>query len=91
MKFFVLILTTFLLGACAHHGGEGHGHHGHQGCKKNGCKAKKFKMMDENGDGKVSKAEFAEAGKAKFARKDTNGDGFLTAEDGEGYKCNKCR
>jgi Ca2+-binding EF-hand superfamily protein len=36
---------------------------------------------DENGDGKISRAEFTEARAKLFARIDRNGDGFLTKDD----------
>ena len=36
---------------------------------------------DENGDGKISRAEFTDARARLFARIDRNGDGFLSKDD----------
>jgi Ca2+-binding EF-hand superfamily protein len=42
---------------------------------------KHFKMMDTNGDGKVSRAEHASAAKEMFAQCDANRDGVVTAAE----------
>ena len=41
----------------------------------------KMKKMDTDGDGSVSKDEFMAYMEKKFARKDKNGDGVLTADE----------
>ncbi len=46
----------------------------------------KFRSMDTNGDGKVSRAEFEAFDQQKFARMDANGDGFVTAEELAAYE-----
>jgi Ca2+-binding EF-hand superfamily protein len=43
--------------------------------------AKRFAMMDRNGDGRVERAEFDESGTARFARQDTDGDGRISQEE----------
>jgi hypothetical protein len=43
--------------------------------------AKRFAMMDRNGDGRVERAEFEESGAARFARRDTDGDGRISQEE----------
>ena len=43
--------------------------------------AKKFAMMDRNGDGRVERAEFDEIGTARFVRMDTDGDGRVSREE----------
>lgn len=40
-----------------------------------------MRMMDKDGDGKVSKAEFLAGAEERFAKMDKNGDGFLSRED----------
>jgi uncharacterized low-complexity protein len=45
-----------------------------------------MKMMDADGDGKVTKDEFNAAHEAMFGRKDKNADGVLDANEMEG-KC----
>ena len=42
---------------------------------------KHFKMMDANGDGKISQAEHAAAAKKMFTECDTNSDGIVTAAE----------
>ena len=42
---------------------------------------KHFKMMDANGDGKISRAEHAKAAKQMFAQCDANQDGTVTAAE----------
>lgn len=42
---------------------------------------KHFKMMDANGDGKISRAEHATASKHMFAQCDRNHDGIVTAAE----------
>ena len=44
-------------------------------------KEDKMKMMDTNGDGKISAQEHADGAKAMFAKMDANSDGFLTKEE----------
>lgn len=46
----------------------------------------KFKKMDKDQDGKISKAEWNK----KFEKKDLNGDGFITHEEMKKYKKHKC-
>ena len=43
--------------------------------------AKKFARMDQNGDGRVERAEFDDRGAARFARLDADGDGRITQEE----------
>ena len=43
--------------------------------------AKRFAMMDRNGDGRVERAEFEEGGTERFARQDTDGDGRVSREE----------
>jgi Ca2+-binding EF-hand superfamily protein len=40
-----------------------------------------LRLMDSNGDGKVSEAEYVEYMSAGFRRMDTNGDGVLEPEE----------
>ena len=42
---------------------------------------KHFKMMDANGDGKISRAEHAAGAKKMFAQCDANKDGIVTATE----------
>lgn len=42
---------------------------------------KHFKMMDSDGDGKISRSEHAAASKKMFTECDTNRDGFVTARE----------
>ncbi|MGH7944498.1 MAG: EF-hand domain-containing protein [Opitutaceae bacterium] len=42
---------------------------------------KHFKMMDANGDGKISRAEHAVSAKQMFTQTDANGDGIVTAAE----------
>lgn len=42
---------------------------------------KHFKMMDANGDGKISRAEHAAGAKQMFAQCDANRDGIVTAAE----------
>src|SRR5688572_1763555 len=42
---------------------------------------KHFKMMDANGDGKVTRSEHATAAKQMFKQCDINQDGFVTASE----------
>lgn len=41
----------------------------------------KFKDMDANGDGRVTRAEYAAGQQAKFAKLDTNADGAISPEE----------
>lgn len=43
--------------------------------------AKRFAMMDRNGDGRVERAEFDENGAERFARLDSDGDGRVSGEE----------
>ncbi|HUS53626.1 MAG TPA: EF-hand domain-containing protein [Thermohalobaculum sp.] len=43
--------------------------------------AKRFAMMDQNGDGRVERAEFEETGTARFKRLDADGDGRVSTEE----------
>lgn len=40
-----------------------------------------FEHMDLNSDGKITKQEMQDAKAARFAQTDTNGDGFLSAQE----------
>jgi len=44
-----------------------------------------FKMMDANGDGKISSPEHADAAKKMFTKMDTNGDGKVTAAEMDAF------
>lgn len=46
--------------------------------------AEMFQRADENGDGIITRAEFADARNRMFARLDRNGDGYLTKDDAPG-------
>jgi Ca2+-binding EF-hand superfamily protein len=41
----------------------------------------KFKLMDTNGDGKITRAEHAAGAHAMFGKMDANSDGVVTAEE----------
>jgi Ca2+-binding EF-hand superfamily protein len=41
----------------------------------------KFKLMDTNGDGKISRAEHAAGAQTMFAKMDANNDGIVTADE----------
>jgi Ca2+-binding EF-hand superfamily protein len=41
----------------------------------------KFKLMDTNADGKISRAEHGSGAQAMFGRMDANADGIVTAEE----------
>ncbi len=43
--------------------------------------ADKFKLMDTNGDGKISRAEHAAGAQAMFGKMDANADGIVTADE----------
>ncbi|MDB6126710.1 MAG: Calcium-binding EF-hand-containing protein [Verrucomicrobia bacterium] len=45
----------------------------------------KFKMMDTDGDGRVSRAEHAAGAKQMFDKMDANHDGYVTAEEMQAY------
>jgi Ca2+-binding EF-hand superfamily protein len=45
----------------------------------------KFKMMDTDGDGRVSRAEHAAGAKQMFEQMDTNHDGYVTADEMEAF------
>ena len=44
-----------------------------------------FKMMDANGDGKISPQEHADAAKKMFTKMDSNGDGKVTAAEMDAF------
>jgi len=72
---------TFLAAAMAFAAAASANHHG--------STAEKIQMLDTDGDGRVSQAEFtAKDGKtaADFARIDTNRDGYVTAAEMDAYK-----
>jgi Ca2+-binding EF-hand superfamily protein len=46
----------------------------------------KISKYDKDGDGKMNEAEFIEKHKERFAKMDSNKDGFLTKEEKESYK-----
>jgi Ca2+-binding EF-hand superfamily protein len=53
---------------------------------QNGAKAGRMGRFDENGDGKVERAELKTAAERQFARLDKNGDGTLTSDEfGSGH------
>ena len=58
-----------------HHGGN------HEGKKYKHRHKNMMKKMDTDGDGKVSRDEFMKHAEDKFARKDANGDGFISEEE----------
>lgn len=43
--------------------------------------AKQFAMMDQNGDGRIERAEFEEGTAARFARRDADGDRRISNEE----------
>ncbi|MDJ0931770.1 EF-hand domain-containing protein [Breoghania sp.] len=45
------------------------------------AKADRFAVMDEDGDGKVSKADFLNAAKARVEKADTDKDGKVSPSD----------
>ncbi len=51
----------------------------HEGEK--GKKAHHFKMIDTNGDGKISVEEHADAAAERFSKMDINGDGFVSKKE----------
>jgi len=91
---YLVIMSCFTLGATlayadtdAHHGkmhdtqashhGEMHGKDSHHG-KRHG---KKFRAMDTNADGAITKEEFDAYHAMKFKKMDVNGDGEITLGD----------
>jgi Ca2+-binding EF-hand superfamily protein len=42
---------------------------------------KHFRLLDQNGDGKITRAEHAAGAKTMFAQSDKNGDGIVTAAE----------
>ena len=48
--------------------------------------ARLVSRMDSNGDGRVSRDEFLAAAKARFARLDRNGNGYLEADEAGGHR-----
>lgn len=74
----VAALAAGLLASTAFADDSGHRSHGDR-----------FKEMDANGDGKISRQEATDAAKARFAEMDKNGDGKITADEmtgGDGDK-----
>ena len=55
----------------------------------NGGAEAKFKAMDTDGDGRVSRAEHAAGARAMFEAMDTNHDGVVTADEMTAYKNSK--
>jgi len=51
----------------------------HEGAKDK--KAHHFKMIDTNGDGKISVEEHADAAAERFSKMDINGDGFVSKKE----------
>ncbi len=42
---------------------------------------RRFQMIDEDGDGRITREEFARPGEAMFWRMDRNGDGVITRDE----------
>ena len=88
MKALMLVLSLLFAVSCAHTG-----HHG----KASACKTKRWKKMDANSDGKVSKDEFIKAKTDKFMKMDMNKDGSVTLEEKMNWKkakkknCKSCK
>jgi Ca2+-binding EF-hand superfamily protein len=76
------LLGSISLGACSHYGGKGH----HGGKKMHKKIHEKFKKMDSDGDGAVSRVEFDKAHGEKFEKMDSNKDGKITMEEKKAYK-----
>lgn len=73
-----LILATSVLSAAAYADCDNNNHK--KGAhKKHG--AKKFAMIDENNDGKLSKEEMKNFHEKHFMIMDTDGDGFISQEE----------
>lgn len=76
MKLFTILVFAFaVLGLSAH--GKGN------------MMKKHFQEMDTNGDGKVSKEEWAAFHETKFSSLDKDGDGFVSAEELKEHKKEK--
>lgn len=58
-------------GVVKHEGGKHHGKH--------------MEQFDTDKDGKISKAEHMAMANDRFAKMDTNGDGFVTKEEGKAH------
>jgi len=70
-------------------GKEGKCGEGKCGEGKASCKLKKMKKMDADGDGSISKDEFMSHAESKFARKDKNSDGVISADEMKHMKKHK--
>ncbi len=61
---------------------EGRKHEGREGGKRPGGRVNAmFSMVDTDGDGQISKAEFTAAGEKMFTRLDKNNDGVISIDD----------
>ena len=85
-----LVAACFLMG-CAHHGkGKHHMKHGQK-------RIEKWNLMDKNGDGKVTKAEFTAGKMEKFNAMDTDKNGSVSSSEmmahkaGKKKKCDRCQ
>ncbi|MBP9706746.1 MAG: EF-hand domain-containing protein [Oligoflexales bacterium] len=64
---FLMVLVLTLSGACTHHGHSQHG--------------SKWKEMDTDKNGKVTKEEFLKLHDSYFAKHDLDNDGVVTEEE----------
>ena len=63
-------------------GHEGRKHEGREGGKRPGGRMNAmFAMVDTDGNGQISKAEYTAAGEKMFARLDKNTDGVISIDD----------
>ncbi|UHS62778.1 EF-hand domain-containing protein [Agrobacterium vaccinii] len=61
---------------------EGRKHEGREGGKRPGGRVNAmFSMVDTDGNGQISKAEFTAAGEKMFTRLDKNNDGVISIDD----------
>ena len=90
MRMLLTILTMLAIAGCAHHGHKG---------DSSKCTKKKWRMMDKDGDGKVTKEEWGKMSMEKWTTMDTNKDGTLTMEEmkmakkdwKKSEKCSSCK
>lgn len=75
----LLLLAAFGLAFQAIPASAGH----HEGGEHKG---KMFEKHDTDGNGEISEAEFMAHAKAKFAKKDKNGDGVISREEAKEAK-----